>query len=191
MPTAAPFTTRHAPTAMVCSVDHLASEAGVAMLRAGGNAVDAAIAANAVLTVTAQHMCGLGGDLWALVHRPGDDAPAVLNASGRAGSGADPDRLRAEGHTAMPATMDIRAVPVPGCVDGWAALHERFGRLPMADLLAPARGYAVDGFPPSPMLRNAIAAIAHLPEAADFTAGGTLLRRPGVARALAAIAERG
>src|SRR3954466_12172656 len=120
-------TTRHATGGMVCSVDHLASSAGVAMLRAGGNAVDAAIAASAVLTVTTQHMCGLGGDLFALVHSPGDAAPLACNASGRSGSGADAERLREQGHTFMPAFGDIRAVPVPGCVDGWLALHGRLG----------------------------------------------------------------
>src|SRR5437764_3767074 len=160
MPTPTPYVTRHAPTGMVCSVDHLASAAGVAMLRAGGSAADAAIAANAVLAVTAQNMCGMGGDLFALVHTPGDDTPAALNASGRAGSGADPDRLRAEGHTEMPAAMDIRCVPVPGCVDGWIALHDAYGRLPLADVLAPAIGYATNGFPPSPTLRGSLARVS-------------------------------
>ncbi|MEV4185760.1 gamma-glutamyltransferase, partial [Streptosporangium canum] len=82
--------TRYARSGMVCTVDHLASSAGVAMLERGGSAADAAIAANAVLAVTAPHMCGLGGDLFALVH-DGTGAPAALNASGRAGSGADPE----------------------------------------------------------------------------------------------------
>src|SRR6478735_11793823 len=128
--------TVYAPTGMVCSVDHLASSAGVAMLRAGGTAADAAVATSAVLAVTTPHMCGMGGDLFALVH-DGPGPPAVLNASGRAGSGADPDRLRAEGFTSMPFKDDIRSVTVPGCVDGWLALHERAGRLPLADVLAP------------------------------------------------------
>jgi gamma-glutamyltranspeptidase / glutathione hydrolase len=135
VPTLAPYATHYAPRGMVASIDPLASSAGVAMLRAGGSAADAAVAANAVLTVTAQYVCGLGGDLFALVHRPGDERPACLNASGRAGSGADPERLRAEGHTHMPPHGDIRATPVPGCVDGWTALHERFGRLSLADVL--------------------------------------------------------
>src|SRR2546425_663198 len=77
MPALAPFATRYAPTGMVCSVDHLASEAGVAMLRAGGSAADAAIAANAVLAVTSQHLCGMGGDLFALVHTSDDPTPAA------------------------------------------------------------------------------------------------------------------
>src|SRR5687767_4089403 len=122
---------------MVASVDHIASSAGVAMLRAGGNAVDAAIATSAVLAVTTQHMCGMGGDLFALVHTGGCDAPAVLNSSGRAGSGADAQRVRDEGHHEIPRTGHIAAVPVPGCVDGWVALHERFGRLALADVLEP------------------------------------------------------
>ena len=115
---------------MVCSVDHLASEAGVALLRAGGSAADAAIAASAVLAVTTQHMCGMGGDLFALVHdRTG--APAALVAAGRAGAGADAAALRAEGHRAIPPHGDVRAATVPGCVDGWLALHKRYGRAPL------------------------------------------------------------
>jgi gamma-glutamyltranspeptidase/glutathione hydrolase len=192
--TSAPYSSQFATNGMVCSVDSLASGAGVAMLRAGGSAADAAIAASAVLTVTTQHMCGLGGDLFALVHTPGADAPAVLNASGRSGSGADADRLRADGHDVMPAHGDIRAVPVPGCVDGWLALHERFGRLPLADVLAPARGYAVDGFPASPILSWVASSVADLPGGGDFagvTRPGDLVRRPGVGRALDAIARHG
>jgi gamma-glutamyltranspeptidase / glutathione hydrolase len=196
LPTLAPYATRYAGTGMVASIDHLASGAGVAMLRAGGSAADAAIAANAVLAVTAQYVCGLGGDLFALVHRPGEERPACLNASGRAGSGADPERLRAEGHAEMPRRGDIRAIPVPGCVDGWAALHERFGRLPLADVLEPARSYAQDGFPATPVLADAARHLEGVAHADDFTARGPLrpgsvVRRPGVARTLAAIAADG
>src|SRR5436309_6332401 len=108
----APFASRFATNGMVCAVDHLAAEAGVAMLRAGGSAADAAVATSAVLAVTTQHLCGMGGDLFALVHVPGDTEPAVVNASGRAGSGADPDRLRAEGHRHMPFLGDVRSAPV-------------------------------------------------------------------------------
>ena len=98
---------------MVCSVDELASAAGAELLAAGGNAVDAAIATSAALAVTTPHMCGMGGDLFALVHQ-GTGAPAVLNASGRAGSGADPDAARSEGHREMPFRGDVRSAPVPG-----------------------------------------------------------------------------
>jgi gamma-glutamyltranspeptidase / glutathione hydrolase len=190
----APFMSRYAANGMVCAVDHLAAQAGLATLRAGGNAADAAVATSAVLAVTTQHMCGMGGDLFALVHTPGEDTPATLNASGRAGSGADPDRLRADGHTIMPPAGDIRAVPVPGCVDGWLALHERFGRLPLADVLEPARGYAADGFAASPILAVVAPRVAVLPGGADFAAAtrpGAIVRRPGVARSLEAIATDG
>jgi gamma-glutamyltranspeptidase/glutathione hydrolase len=179
---------------MVCAVDRLAAAAGVDVLRAGGNAVDAAIATNAVLTVTTQHMCGLGGDLFALVSVPGAAAPLALNASGRAGSGADPARLRGAGHRAVPMHGDIAAVPVPGCVDGWVALSARLGRLPLASVLAPAEELARDGFPASPLLARAAPSVADLPGAEDFRAAthpGAVVRRPGVARTLAAVASDG
>ncbi|MFB9881675.1 gamma-glutamyltransferase family protein [Planobispora siamensis] len=179
--------TRYARSGMVCTVDHLASRAGVAMLERGGSAADAAVAANAVLAVTAPHMCGLGGDLFALVH-DGSGTPAALNASGRAGSGADPERLRAEGHTRMPFHHDLRSAPVPGCADGWLALHGRYGRLPLAEVLTPAIGLATEGFPASPLLAPALATVGPLCE--DFASArsaGDLIRRPGVARSLKAL----
>ena len=188
-----PLTTHYAPTGMVCSVDHLASSAGVAVLRAGGSAADAAIATSAVLAVTTPNMCGMGGDLFALVHRE-VGPPMALNASGRAGSGADADRLLADGHSVMPFTDDIHSVPVPGCVDGWLALHERFGRIALADVLTPAIGYARDGFPVSAFLAAMLPLVLGRPGADDFTdAGGRRLRagdrcrRPGLARAMAAV----
>jgi gamma-glutamyltranspeptidase/glutathione hydrolase len=181
---------------MVCAVDHLAAEAGVAMLREGGSAADAAVAASAVLAVTTQHMAGMGGDLFALVSTPGQALPAALNASGRAGSGADPDRLRAQGHTAMPMRGDAASVPVPGCVDGWVALHERFGRIPLRDVLEPAVRYAADGFPASPTLAQAVGEVAKLPGAGDYVSRGRLrpgdrVRRPVVALTLTAIGKGG
>src|SRR5690349_20902942 len=119
VPSTQRWPTTYSTGGLVCSVDHLASSAGAQILAAGGSAADAAIAANAVLAVTTPHMCGLGGDLFALVHTVDEPAPAALNASGRAGSGADPARMRAEGHDVMPMYGDLRSAPVPGCVDGW------------------------------------------------------------------------
>jgi gamma-glutamyltranspeptidase/glutathione hydrolase len=84
-----PVVTRHAANAMVSTIDHLATEAGVDVLRKGGSAVDAAIAANAVLSVTCPNMCGMGGDLWALVHHT-DGPPEALDASGRPGPAPTP-----------------------------------------------------------------------------------------------------
>ena len=193
----APFPTRRARNGMVTTIDHLASSAGLQMLVAGGSAADAAVAANAVLAVTAQYLCGMGGDLFALVHLPGGDGrPLALNASGRSGSGADPDRLRAEGHVHMPAGGDIRSVPVPGCVDGWLALHGRLGRLELREVLEPARALAEEGFAATPGMAAAAARVAGAPGGEDYReagemAAGTVIRRPGVAHALAAIASKG
>lgn len=180
---------------MVCSVDHLASGAGIEVLRAGGNAVDAAVATSAALAVTTQHMCGMGGDLFALVHHADGTDPTCLNASGRAGSGADAGALRDEGHSRMPTDEDIRAVTVPGCVDGWIALHERHGRLPFADVLEPARALAEEGFPASPLLAFMVSIVAEVEGADDYTRqpvrAGTVIRRPGVARTLGDVATGG
>lgn len=189
-----PFATRYARSGMVCSVDHLASDAGVALLRAGGSAADAAVAASAVLAVTTQHMCGMGGDLWALVHHAAGQPPAALNASGRAGSGADAARLRAEGRTRMRFRSDIRSVPVPGCVDGWLALHERFGRAPLAEVLAAAVDLAEGGFPLSPHGAAATSLLEGAANSGDYRAAsrpGVLVRRPGVGTALREIVDGG
>ncbi|HWE11611.1 MAG TPA: gamma-glutamyltransferase [Solirubrobacteraceae bacterium] len=180
---------------MVCAIDHLAAGAGAEILRHGGSAVDAAIAASAVLAVTSQHMCGMGGDLWAVIHPGSDRLPVALNASGRAGSGADPDALRGRGLREMP-DGEVAAVTVPGCVDGWLALHERFGRMALPDVLGAASRYAGDGFPASPELAGATEAVAGVEDAADYrVAGGvrtgTMIRRPGAARALTALAAGG
>ncbi len=169
------------------------------MLRAGGTAADAAIAASAVLAVTAPHMCGMGGDLFALVHDPAapHQPPATLNASGRAGSGADPARLRAEGSPAMPFRDDVRSAPVPGCVDGWVQLHDRFGALAFDDVLAPAIAYAAAGFPASPTLALTCGQLIGVRGAEALVPGerrprsGQRLVRPGVARTLEAIAREG
>jgi gamma-glutamyltranspeptidase/glutathione hydrolase len=180
-----------APNGLVTSVHHLASNAGVSMLQAGGTAVDAAIATNAVLTVVCQNMCGMGGDLFALVHEA-DGPPAVVASSGRAGSGADADALRAAGHTHVPFHDHVAAVPVPGCVDGWLMLHERFGRLNLKDVLGPAILYAETGFAASSELVASSERIAHVGNH-DF-AGlsiGQRVQRPGIARALRAVATQG
>src|SRR3954471_961868 len=122
---------------VVATVDRLATDAGITMLRAGGNAADAAVAASAVLAVTTQHLCGMGGDLVAIVHPGrGVGTPIALLAIGRAGAGADAATMLADGHRMIPFRDDVRAVTVPGCVDGWLSLHERFGRLPIGAVLA-------------------------------------------------------
>jgi gamma-glutamyltranspeptidase / glutathione hydrolase len=192
--TYAPYFACRAPNSMVSTVDNLATAAGLQALRAGGSAVDAALAANAVLSVTLPNQCGLGGDLFALVHRPGE-VPLALNASGRSGSGADPAALRARGLRVIPPKGHVSSVTVPGCVDGWLALHGRLGRLELADILAPAIGYARNGFPASPYLAQAISradeAVRQEMAADGGPAAGELIRRPNVGRMLDSIAKHG
>lgn len=184
---------------MVASADQLATSAGLAIFAQGGNAIDAAIATNAAIAVTGPHLCGMGGDLFALIHIDDPASPDVpgetfaLNASGRAGSGADAEGLRADGCTEMPFKLDVRSVTVPGCIDGWVALHERFGSLPLDVILAPARRLAADGFPASPLLVGSLrmldaASRANLSElATQATSTGAVVRRPGAALVLAAL----
>jgi gamma-glutamyltranspeptidase / glutathione hydrolase len=185
---------------MVASADQLATAAGMEMFALGGNAVDAAIACNAAIAVTGPHMCGIGGDLFAVAHvdRPdGTSDTYALNASGRAGSGADPEGLRAEGRHEMPFKLDVRSVTVPGCVDGWLALHERFGSLPLEVVLAPARRLAADGFPASPLLVGSLRRLdaesrSNLAElATQATSTGAVVRRPGAALVLAGLSASG
>lgn len=177
------------------SADARATEAALGIMAAGGNAVDAAIAANAVLSVTCPHLCGIGGDLLAVV--ADDEGVHALNASGRAGHGAVAADLRAEGLHAIPLRHHLAAVTVPGCVDGWIALHSRYGRLGLSEILAPAIRYAEEGFlaygPLSSVVRSIDAAgQRNLHEIVDQASGPeALVVRPGLARTLATIAREG
>jgi gamma-glutamyltranspeptidase/glutathione hydrolase len=166
----------------------------------GGNAVDAAIAANAVLGVVAPDTCGLGGDLFALVHSPGLPAPTALNASGAAGSGAIAADLRDRGIDEVP-LRSAWSVTVPGCVDGWEALLERYGTKPLSDLLAPAIDLATDGFEVSIELADALRRIHPLigtqGSAPSLYPGGvapdagTRLTRPHLAETLRVLGDAG
>ncbi len=123
-----------------------ASQAGAQILARGGSAVDAAIAANAVLGVTEPMMNGIGGDLFALYWDAKTGKLYGLNASGWAPQGLTIEHLKAKGATSMPQS-GIDAITVPGVVAGWSQLHERFGRLPWKDVFQPAIFYAEQGFP--------------------------------------------
>jgi gamma-glutamyltranspeptidase/glutathione hydrolase len=175
------------------SPHHLASQTAIDIMTAGGNAIDAAIAADAVLGVCLPDTCGPGGDLFALVHQPGSTRPEVLNASGRAGSGTDASALRELGLTAVPPRSPW-SVTVPGCVDGWEALLDRFGRLGLDEVLIPAIALAEGGFPVSGELATSLETLLPLigdqPSAAPFYPGGAApspdspMRRPALARTL-------
>ena len=129
-----------------------------------------------------------------MVHEGGSSPPAALDAAGFAGSGADPERLRAQGLEEMPLHGDVASVPVPGAVDGWLALHTRYGRLPLADVLAEAVRIADKGFAASLLLAERAGEVAGVEGNIDIPSGlrsGAVVRRPGTARAFRAIIERG
>lgn len=132
---------------IVSTTQPLASQAGLRMLLAGGNAVDAALATAITLTVVEPVMNGIGGDCFVLVWHNGK--LHGLNASGHAPAGWTPERFA--GRDAMP-PIGWDTVTVPGQVAGWAALSKKFGKLPFADLFAPAINYAANGFPVSPII---------------------------------------
>ena len=188
------------PTGIVVSPHRWASEAGIEVLRAGGNAVDAAIAVDAMLGVVLPDTCGPGGDLFALVHRPGDVVPTTLNASGRAGSGVTSDELRDRGLGEIPFRSPW-SVTVPGCVDGWIALNDRFGALPLARTLRPAIDAARTGFPVSTELASTLDRIHELigeqPSATELYPDGstpsigTAITRPSFADTLEVVATEG
>jgi gamma-glutamyltranspeptidase/glutathione hydrolase len=131
---------------MIATSQPLASAAGLRVLQQGGNAIDAAIAAAAVLCVVEPMMVSPGGDLFAIVWDARRKELKALNASGRAPRALSIDELKKRGFTSTPQT-GIHAVTVPGAVDGWAQLNERYGTLPLAQLLQPAIEYAERGFP--------------------------------------------
>ncbi len=122
---------------IVATSQTLASQAGAAILARGGSAVDAAIAANAVLSVVEPMMCGIGGDLFAIYRDARSGKLTGINASGWSPKALSIEYLKAHDSYAMPST-GIHTVTVPGAVDGWAKMHQRFGRLPWRDLI-PAR----------------------------------------------------
>ena len=180
---------------MVVAADQLASMAGVATLERGGSAADAAVAAAAVMAVVGPHLCGMGGDVLAMVSVPGE-APRALLAAGRAGSGVDAAELRAEGHAVMPVRGDARSVPVPAAVDGWLALHSAYGRIGLDAVLEPAIALAEEGFCASLLLAFASHLVAGLPGTEELCPDGPLepgdrVRLPRVARTLRAIAGGG
>lgn len=131
----------------IVATEHpLASQIGATILAQGGNAVDAAVAANAAMGVVAPMANGIGGDLFAIVYEARSGKLYGLNASGWSPAGLSIELLKAQGHSAMP-QLGIQSVTVPGCVDGWQKLLDRFGRKRMSTVLAPAIRLADEGFP--------------------------------------------
>src|SRR3954454_20159295 len=130
---------------MIASSQPLASAAGLRVLQEGGNAIDAAVTAAAVLSVVEPTMNGVGGDLFALVYDAKTKTVRALNASGRAPAAATPEEFRKRGLTEIP-YRGVLSVSVPGIVDGWSELLAKHGTITLARALQPAIGYARDGF---------------------------------------------
>jgi gamma-glutamyltranspeptidase/glutathione hydrolase len=181
----------------------LASQAAVQILSRGGSAVDAAIAANAVLSVVEPMKNGLGGDLFALYWDAKTGKLQGLNASGPAPRGLTPEFLAKIGIKSMP-QQGIHSFTVPGAVDGWWKMHQRYGKLPWKDLFHAAIAYAEDGFPVSEAVQESWAEAANSPRVRAnpesmrvfFPGGkapleGDVFRNPGMARAFRLVAERG
>jgi gamma-glutamyltranspeptidase/glutathione hydrolase len=198
------FTTRSevlARNGMAATSQPLATQAALDILKQGGSAMDAAIAANAVLGLVEPASCGIGGDIFAIVWDAKTEKLYGFNGSGRA-----PKSLSIEYFM----ERDIKYVPfygplpvsVPGCVDGWFALHEKFGRLPMAELLQPAIAYGREGFPVSEVIAYEMAsnyeAVKDQPGfAATYMSGGRtpakgeVFKNPDLANTYEKIAKGG
>ena len=133
------------PFGIVATSEVAASQAGARMLERGGSAIDAGIAANAVLGVMEPMMNGIGGDLFAIYYDAKTGKLTAINASGWAPKSLTIEHLKGKGLDKMP-RIGIDSVTVPGAVDGWAKLHGRFGKLPWRDLFQPAIFFAGNGF---------------------------------------------
>jgi gamma-glutamyltranspeptidase / glutathione hydrolase len=178
-----------------------ASVAGAQILARGGSAVDAAIAANAVLGVAEPMMNGMGGDLFAIYWDAKTGKLYGLNSGGWAPEGLTVEHLKAKGVTAMPQS-GIDSVTVPGAVAGWGALHQRFGHLPWNDLFQPAIFYAENGYPVPELIsayfQSAARVFANDPEGRRVylpqghpPALGEMFRNPDLAKALRLVAQEG
>jgi gamma-glutamyltranspeptidase len=179
----------------VVAPHHLATAAGLGVLRQGGSAVDAAIATNAVLAVVVPGSCGIGGDAFWLIWDAATGRQIALNGSGRAAAGIDATRLRDAGHRRVPFRGPL-SITVPGAVRSWGDAHRRFGRLTRDVVLGPAVELARDGFPASDEFVGDVEGMSPVArEATGVDAFDTVFRphgrswRPGERVRLPALAE--
>jgi gamma-glutamyltranspeptidase / glutathione hydrolase len=179
----------------------LASQAAAQILARGGSAVDAAIAANAVLGLVEPMMDGVGGDVFAIYWDAKSGKLTGLNGSGPAPRGLSPKLLADKGVKTMPAA-GIHSVTVPGAVDGWAKMHQKFGKLPWKDLFQPAIAYAEEGFPVTEAIAESWSSAGRKLKTHDESARvflpkgkppveGDMFRNPDLARAYRLIADKG
>jgi len=191
----------HAPHGAVATSQPLASSAGLAVLQQGGNAVDAAVTAAAVLALVEPHMTGPGGDVFAILWSARENRLVGLNASGRAGALMTREELLARGRERIRSGPE--AVTVPGAVSGWAALLAEHGTLTLAQALAPAIRLAEEGFPVSPIIarqwaaqtrklqRDEGAAATYLIDGERAPRPGERFRNPDLAASYRLLARRG
>jgi len=186
---------------MAATSQPLATQAALDILKQGGTAVDAAIAANAVLGLVEPTGSGIGGDLFAIVWDQKTGKLHGLNASGRSPAALTLDVFKARGVRRIPSLGPL-PVSVPGCVDGWFQLHARFGKLPMKTILAPAIAYAEEGFPVTELIAyywgRSARAYARFPNFAETflvngepPAKGEIFKNPRLGATLATLAEKG
>lgn len=203
-PVLAPARSIRGARGAVVAPHHLATAAGLAILSAGGHAVDAAIATNAVLGVVMPNGCGIGGDAFWLIWDEAAGTQVALNGSGRAPAGIDPDALRAAGLRRIPLRGPL-SITVPGAVRSWADAHRRWGRLSGATVLAAAIQHAEAGFPAWDGLIDAIESTDRSLGGEPWTAGfrqvwrpagrprrpGEIVRLPALAGTLRTLADDG
>ncbi len=186
---------------MAATSQPLATQIALDILKAGGSAVDAAIAANAALGLMEPTGCGIGGDLFAIVWDAEAGELTGLNASGRSPQSLTLQHFRDLGLERIPYLGPL-AVSVPGAVDGWFELHDRYGRLPMSEILAPAIAYAENGFPVSELIasqwQEGIGSRKKFPGVEEiYMPGGAapktgdVFKNPGLANSYRLIAEGG
>ena len=190
-----------APTGMVAASQPLAAQVGVDILKAGGNAIDAAVAVNAMLGLVEPNMNGAGGDLFAIVWDASTEQLYGLNATGRAPYELNRRVFARQGLDRVPGKGPLTWT-VPGAVDGWDQLLDRFGTMSFAEVLAPAIRYARNGFPVSEIIQRqwagAEASLAQWPDSARTYLPngraprvGEVFRNPGLADTYEAIAQGG
>lgn len=189
---------------MVCTSHPLASQIGLDILKQGGNAIDAAIAANAALGLMEPTGCGVGGDLFAIVWDAKTQKLYGLNGSGRSPKSMTLDTLKAMGLEKIPAYGPL-PVSVPGAVDGWTSLHDKFGSMPLKKILAPAIEYAEEGFPVTELIGYYLGSIDRFsrmgypniketyfdPNGGQRPKNGDRYRNPALADTYRAIAKKG
>ena len=199
----------YAEHGMAATAHPLATQVAIDILKSGGNAVDAAIAANAAIGLMEPTGNGIGGDLFAIIWDPKTKKLYGLNASGRSPLGRSYDELieRLDGRDSLPALGDL-PVSVPGTVDGWFEMHKRFGEIPMRKILQPAIDYGENGFPVSPVigfyLERSLAGFERRIDSINefdnaratyFKNGapkaGTIFKNPDLAKTLTLIAGKG